>query len=746
MESDEKKTMRPSELFRPVMRFWWMIMIVFIGVVGTVGFLTFQAQEIFEAKGTVYIRQYGGLDGDIFQQSTNQKYLVKNQIPILKSRSLAGDVIQRMQNSPFKDSLCVLGHCPEKKPIPILGKYIPRRKQDRTKTQPSLQQMVESFREATKVIESAETNIIELRAQATTNWEAAYFINVWIDAYLDFDIMNSQGDVGQTRDFLERKIREVRSSLDQSETALASYQKMNKVVSLPEETQELVAQLSRFEALYDQTRTDQEALKQQLTFLKAQLDTSRKNLVENMTKLSNPILQELQGQMARQVGEKAAYEAQLIGAGLDTQKDNKLLQMENRITGLQDRIIEETKRIAQNNLSGINPLTYSENLINQILVFETKQKSVDASAAALKKIVDDYSRKLNSLPDKNLQLARLERDVKLNRETYMTLAQKFEEIRIREASEMANIRVIDRGEPPAEPIYPRKKLNFILAGFFGLLLGFGLAFTRDYFDQTVRSAHDLHEMNIHVIGNVPSVRVKSPRFGKSVKGQDYDRARSILPYLLNYQKVDPAIEEGYRSIRTNIHHLLKEKQGHIVLITSAGPGEGKSTTSVNLAIAMARKGIKTLLMDCDLRQPLLDTLLTGSQRKLGLTYHLKQKEDWQTSVIPTTQEDLDLMPSGPPVKNAPELLGSRSMNQLLRDLKKQYGVIILDTPPILPVTDTTVLTAWADGVLLVVKTNDTGKLAVKHAVDQLHGVKAHFWGTILIGVAKKKLYTTGEYY
>ena len=86
------------------------------------------------------------------------------------------------------------------------------------------------------------------------------------------------------------------------------------------------------------------------------------------------------------------------------------------------------------------------------------------------------------------------------------------------------------------------------------------------------------------------------------------------------------------------------------------------------------------------------------------------------------------------------------MNQLLRDLKKQYGVIILDTPPILPVTDTTVLTAWADGVLLVVKTNDTAKLAVKHAVDQLHGVKAHLWGTILIGVAKKKLYTTGEYY
>jgi len=725
-----------------------MILLVFSGVVGVVALLTFQAQEIYEAKGTLYLRQYGGPEGEIFQSASTasgQRYLVKNQIPILKSRSLAGDVIQRLQASPYADSLCVLGNCPPKKRI--LSLYFLRSDRSR-KSPPTFQEMVQAFREATRIIESSETSIFELRGQGPTAWEAACLVNVWIDAYLDFDIMNSQGDMGQTRDFIERKMRDVESNLNRSEQTLAAFQKKNRVVALPQETEELVAQISRFESLYDQARTDQEAIRQQLTFLKDQLDTSRKNLVENMTKLSNPILQELQNQMARLVGEKAAYEAQLAGAGLYYHRDGKLIQMENRLQGIQERIVEETKRVAQNDLSGINPLTYSENLIHQILELETRQISVNATATTLKTIVDEYADKLKTLPDKSLQLARLERDVKLNRETYMLLAHRYEEMRIREAGEMANIRVIDRGEAPADPVFPRKKLNFILAGFFGLLLGGGLAFGRDYFDQTLRTPHDLHEMNVHLIGNVPSVSVKPPRSGKNriSNGQDYRRARAILPYLLNYHKTDPAIEESYRSIRTNVYQLLKENYGRIILITSPGAGEGKSTTSVNLAIAMARKGVKTLLMDCDLRKPVLDILLTSAQRKTGLTYHLSQDADWQSSIIPTTQEDLDLMPSGPTVKNAPELLGSKAMTQLLLSLKKHYGVILLDTPPILPVTDTAVLATIADGVLLVVKAHATTRVAVKHAQEQLRGVKARFWGAILVGVTQKELHSYGDYY
>lgn len=730
MTDAHNENLQLKELLRPILKYWWIILLSFVGVLSAVIYLTSKARRVYEAIGTLYIQQDSMISGDLFNGNSYnmQQYLVKNQIPILKSRSLAADVIQRLEDSEYRDSLCVLGHCPEV--MEAEGDTM------------TFQEKFESFRDATKVLETVETNIIELRAQAFSAWEAALLVNTWIDAYRDFDLTSTQGDVGETMDFLDRKLEEVESGLIAAENELTSFQKKNQLVALSEETEQLVAQLSSFEALYNEARTDKEAQENQLTYLHTQLDESRKNMVENMINLSNPVLQELQQQMARLVAEKAAYEAQLTGAGLSTRGDNRLKQMESRLNGVKEKIVEETQKMVGGDISAMNPLDRSQELITQILESETNLRSLEARTQALKKIIDEYTLKLEQLPDKSLELARLERDVKVKRDIYVMLRQKYEETRIREASQMANIRVVDRAVPPLDYIYPRIRLNLALAAFFGLLLGIGLAYGRSYFEVTVQNAADVEAGGVKVIECIPAAR-PGKRFktkGETVKDESVQRARSIFPFFLANHQVNHLIEEGYRSVRTSAFHELSEHASSVILITSPGSGEGKSTTAVNLAISMARKGIKTLLMDCDLRKPVLDVLLTNSQKSIGLTSYLDRRKDWEKHIIPTSEKGLDLFPSGPHVKNAPELLGSASMNHLIEILKKHYRVILLDSPPVLPLTDTRVLASLADGAYLTVKAKETRKDDLSNAVKQIKTYSTRLFGVILIGISKKRSY------
>ncbi|NQT25573.1 polysaccharide biosynthesis tyrosine autokinase [candidate division KSB1 bacterium] len=730
MADSQNETFVLKDIYQPIIKYWWMIFLSFVSVVSVVVYMTKSAQRIYEAKATLYIQQDGSINGDIFESKdyNAQRYLVKNQIPILKSRSLAADVIRRLQNSVFEDSLCVLGNCAILK--------------DENNISMTFQEKVEMFRDATRVMEAVETNVLEIRGQAYSAWEAALLVNIWVDAYRDFDLTNTQGDIGQTKDFLGQKLADIDSSLIESENELTHFQKKNQLISLSEETEQLVLQLSSFEALHNEARTDKEANEQQLIYLRAQLDESRRNLVDNMINLSNSVLQELQKQMAQLVAEKAAYEAQLVGAGLSTRTDNRLRQMESRLNGVKEKIVEETQKLVGEDISAFNPLDRSQELITQILETETHLRSITARTETLKKIVNEYSVKLDQLPDKSLELARLERDVQVKRDIYVMLRQKYEENRIREVSHLANIRIVDNAAPPLDYIYPRTKMNITLAGFFGLLLGIGLAFGRVYFEVTIQSSSDVEAMDTKVIECIPAARPgkRSMTKGSVAKDESVQRARAIYPFLLTNQNVNHLIEESYRSIRTVVFNHISPDTSAVILITSPSAEEGKSTTVVNLAIAMARKGLKTLLLDCDLRKPVLDVLLTNSHKSIGLTSYLNSKKDWRKHIIQTTEKSLDLMPSGPLVKNAPELLGSASMAHLLKDLKKEYKIILVDSPPVLPLTDTRVLASVVDGVLLTAKAKSTRKDDMNNALKQIHTYSTQLFGVIIIGVAKRHAY------
>jgi polysaccharide biosynthesis transport protein len=740
---DKNKILGFQELTHPIRKNWLIALGGCLTVVATVIALTLATPRVYRTSATLLVKQGNDAQGQLFEISNVilQKYMIKNQVAILESRSLAESVIRKLESSTAGDSLELFGFVPgTERRGPSWWTALFHKKGDAHSRKPTFQQIVRRFQASVKVSYGRDSDLIELSAEAPAPREATELVNAWVEAYLNFNRSDSRGEVIQTKGFLESKLKDMEDKLNTSEKALSNYQKENHVVSLSNETQQLVAQVSSFESLYNQTKTDLEALTQENAFLRGKLDSSKRHLVEDMVKLSNPLLTDLQKDMARLAVEKAAYEAQLIGAGYDVRSDSKWQQMENRLNGVKRKIVAETRILLKNDLANLNPLDRSESLITQILQNETTLKSLVSKEQSLKRLLSEFNGRMSVIPDKSLDLARLERDVQVNNKIYIMLREKYEETRIREASQVNLIQIVDRAEPPTAPIRPNTRLNLILAGLFGLLFGTALAYTRSYFDRSVRKAQDLRDLDIPILGEIPATgsgKIRSIRLRKDAP--KLLRAKQVFPDLLLLHKEQSPLTETYRAIRTTLLLTRRQKKWNTILFTSSNPGEGKSTTTSNIGIMMARNGIRTLIVDSDLRRPVLDVLFTGSHRNAGLTQVLSRKQDWREAIRETSVKELFLLPSGADVKNAPELMSSNAMFRFIEEAKQSFGMVLFDSPPLLPVTDAAVLSTLVDGIVMVVRSSRTTRDDLRKAMQILRDMGGHLLGGVLTDVHKDDL-------
>jgi capsular exopolysaccharide synthesis family protein len=259
------------------------------------------------------------------------------------------------------------------------------------------------------------------------------------------------------------------------------------------------------------------------------------------------------------------------------------------------------------------------------------------------------------------------------------------------------------------------KLNTALAAVVGLLLGAAVALLLEFLDDTVKSAEDLQENGLAPLGGVFRFHhLKAP----------HER-------LVAGSRSQHQIAEGYRVLRTNVQFSTIDSPGQALLVTSANPGEGKSTTAANLALVMAQAGKKVILVDSDLRRPTLHQVF-GLSNGQGLTNLLITPHTGTNGYAQQTRFDnLAVITSGPLPPNPSELLSSRRLDSLLDALRMQADVVIFDSPPALPVTDACILAAKVDGTLLVVDAGKTRSQSLRRAKESLTMSKTHLLGAVL---------------
>ncbi|MBI5059583.1 polysaccharide biosynthesis tyrosine autokinase [candidate division KSB1 bacterium] len=715
-----------SEYLRILFRGRWVIILTFLAVVGAVTFMTYRMQPVYVATASLLIRNADQMESRLLDEKPEPVYKSRNlnAMEVIQSRRIAEAVIKSLENSSYKGLLEIL------------------KDTDQNGDPITYDARVASLRLKLSVELLKDTDVLKVSVSAHTPFEAAFLTDEVAKQYYLYSLQEARGELSDIRQFLEQQLATVREQLSQSENLEKTYKESQSVSSLTDETTQLVRQSADIHTLYNSTETELNSELRRQDFLRKQLQDIKGSLVADFASLQNPLIATLQ----QQIADKQTRIASLL-ANPGPGTDETVAAFENEVDNIKAKLIEEVRRLAGTGTGSIDPLHTSQDLFDMLLTTQIEVKSLTAKAEALRDVMQNLDYQLDQLPEKQLVLARLSRDRQLNENLYVMLNEKYEESRITEAGKSAGVEIVDTAKPPAEPVRPKKKLNILLGILFGFGLGVAIAFFLEFLDDTIKTGDDLERIGLTVLGTIPVVHTEAilrrlKREGREFTEADLHRVESKL--ITRFSPKSP-ISEAYRSLRTNIQFSDIDHPKRLLLITSSASKEGKSTSAVNLAITLAQMGSKVLLIDSDLRRPSLHNFF-GLDKTYGLSNLLVGSLSFDDVIKHTEVDKLDLITSGDIPPNPAEMVASESMKKFLADARARYQYVVVDSPPVIAVTDAAVLATRVDGTILVVSSAYTNKRDIQRAVSLIRNVRAGVMGTILNNLDIKKIYGSYYYY
>ena len=408
-----------------------------------------------------------------------------------------------------------------------------------------------------------------------------------------------------------------------------------------------------------------------------------------------------------------------------TELESQIFTLQGEIARLEQDIDDLTPEALPNQLPPPLTLEQRNQLNEKRTQLAQKEFQLDLAQESYFRIVlpENYSAALIEDPTnlQNLEQANLE----LYRQLYSTLLSNYEAVRLARLQNTPNVVQVEKALPPTIPIQAGPLRNIILGAIIGLLITGIIAFTLEYMDDTLKTPQDIaNVLGLPVVGYV----VNESGMDKT-EGTPYVSANPRSP-----------MAETFRTLRTNLEFASVDKSLKTILVTSPGAGEGKTTVATNLAAVMAQANKRVILLEGDLRRPRVHRAL-GMSNQIGLSDVFRGQLDIRDVARYSKVKDLAVITSGSLPPNPAELLGSARMGQILARLVESASVVIIDSPPFV-VTDSTVLAAKVDGVLLVMQPGKTHAEAAKTMIAQLNRAGAHVVGVVLNRVSRK----TSSYY
>lgn len=378
-------------------------------------------------------------------------------------------------------------------------------------------------------------------------------------------------------------------------------------------------------------------------------------------------------------------------------------------------------------------------------------------------VVED---KLEEIPAQEVALARISRELRMQEELYTTLNKQYEEAKLGVSSMVSFVSVVNRPIPENAPVSPNRTLNMTAGAVLGFFLAIVLVFLLENLDVSISTIEDIENfLKLPVLGIIPNILSEKHLdnwLTQVFKKERYtvDAFRSVL--VVN-RKYATGVIESYHTLRTNIMSNLNTKESVSLVFSSAGAAEGKTLTAVNFALASAHSGLKTLLVDADLRRPAISQIF-GTRKGPGLSDVLAGKTDWRNAVLESADfimggleyeqvmrfqgiENLNILNCGTQPDNVIDILDSANWRELMDDLKSEFDMIVFDTPPVLLFADSLMIAKHAsDGVVLVYKAGKIARGALRRAKEQIGGVNARMIGVVLNGVRASEMGPQYGYY
>lgn len=583
---------------------------------------------------------------------------------------------------------------------------------------PASLEAIKDLQEAIEVQRVEETSLIEIRATAPDPEEVVRIANTVAEAFQDDNFATRGRQVREAREFIERQLQEVGAKLGQSEDEVKSFKERNQLFILPEGTREVVTQLGGLEVDSERIRRAIEEVEAQFALLDDERVRARPAALS--PEATDPVLSKLYASLS----------------DLALERENLLLTLlpaHPQVKQLDTQIGNVRQSLRQ--------------------VLTARLTVLRGRAGELRRGIARLRQEQAVIPEAALDMARMERDVKVNERLFSLLKEKHQEALIREKEQVPEVSVVRPATGPLTPINPPRALPKAAVGLVvGLVVGIVLAFVAEALDTSIGAIDEVEgTLGTPVLGVIPHVDIRAEIYQQKGEAATLDKETERKhAFLISLLLPKSRIVEAYLALRTNLLFAGLERDLKTVMVTSSTQREGKTTVAINLAIVLAQLGKRTLLVEADLRNPLLHHAF-GISKEPGLTEVVlgSASLDDATRSFPDIilgeagvegllgQPGLDnlfLIPSGYQPPNPTEFLSAQGMASFLAEVRQRYDYIILDVAPVLPLADPSILGARVDGTLIVVRVGRVARAALRRARALLDAAKSRVVGVCLTGV------------
>ena len=718
----------------------------------------FTTPPSYTATATIVVREKPGANVIMDLTGDRERNRIENELQLIKSRSVAKVAIEKLW-SIKKNNLDLFGSYPFYprgkrirtyfKEIVSLGLYDPKQNAPNFYTENYSDEIGERF--ASTLISRINLNprinsdIIDVSYTSVWPEEAKLIINTIVDTYKEFDQILSTENASSSVAFLKNLVEDQEAALFLSERELTIFKKQERMYDLDGTAISITSQIATIESNIYSTQSEIIINKEKYDILKSKLSDDEKDLAEKIVNTINAQVVSLRNEIGQ-------LEGQLIqNIALYGSEHNAIKSITKKIDALKSQLNKKVNELTDQGIVVQDPLKSRQEIISELIALDSEITVLQLKLKQSEELVIIYNDKLNILPPKQLEFSRLQRNNIVLNQNYNLLRQKLEEAKINVASQVGKVQIVDYARLPGQ-----SGINQNRALLMGLISGmlFALAFVVivELFDNTIKTNFDIERNALTVLGVIPSIggeeasKIKR-NFGiNKLFTNNLAQRGSIKRRLITKEDPRSPVSEAYRSLRTSMLYTGIDKKVRSILVSSAGPGEGKTTTVANMAITYANLGKKTLLIDTDLRRPVVHKIL-DLDKEPGITNYLAGNIENFASLIKSTDIDnLYAVTSGIIPPNPSELLGSRKMSALIKDLEKDWDMILFDSPPLVAVTDATMVSKEIDSIVIVVKVGQTDKKAFEHTIQSLRNVSAPIGGVVLNAVTHKNSYGSYYYY
>jgi capsular exopolysaccharide synthesis family protein len=668
-----------------LLRRWWTVVAVAVIATALASFYSLRTKPVYKSVASLEVEpdtpQVQSLN-DVYQQPHGDQDTLQTQIQILQTDNLAWRTIEQMglaQNPAF---------------VGVEG--IESTDSDTRKVQ-----LIKMFQSQLSANLLPGSRIIHVGFESTDPHLAARIVNALVQNYTEYSFRQRYDATREAAGRMEQQLDELKAKVENSQRELVDYQRKHAMVEDSDKQNVIEQRLSQLSVDLTQAQSDRIA--------KEAIYTQWKSSPELVAAASHDDL--LHGLQEKQ----ADLQSQYVQA-LDTYGPNypKVIRLNREVEEAAAQVTAERQRAI-------------EHYYNDYLASRSREQLLSQAMTQQKEELGNFNQ---LLIEHNI----LKGEFQTNQQLYQKLLERLKDATVTAGLRSTNIHLVDPALPPTGPIRPRTRFNIAAGLFTGLVLGVVLAFVREAADSSLKAPEDVELLlGMPVLALIPSETRSEKKLFLSSKGD------KSLASNGNGQRSGHALaaggtkarSEAYRALRTSVLLSTPSRPPQTVLITSSTGSEGKTTTAVNLALALAQCGSTVVLLDCDLRRPSVGRILDIQNAK-GMSNYLTGNNNADEVIHQYAGEsNLWIIPSGPTPPNPAELISSPLMATLLQELSGRFKYIIVDSPPLLAVTDATIVSTLVDGCVLIVESGVTPKRMILRAGKMLSGANARLLGVVL---------------